>query len=227
MKRYIIAIVFLCISVINSIIIIKKVQKEHEVSCISGQTIFIDPGHGGKDNGTSFNDIYEDELNLEIAKKLHKKLFDLDAKVLLSRVADYDLSDMYAKNHKTQDLCKRIQYMKDNNVDLFVSIHLNSYSSEDVSGAQVFYKINNIESQKFSEIMQSTLNELNKKEKKAKKGDFYLLNNSGDINGIIIECGFLSNTQERAKLSTDSYQNKLANLIKEGIIKYLSLRDSI
>jgi len=117
--------------------------------------------------------------------------------------------------------------MHENKVDLFVSIHLNSYPNEAVSGAQVFFKNHLKESEEFAISMQNVLNQLNKKDKKPKMGDYYILNNSKKINGIIVECGFLSNTQERNKLTTETYQNKIANLIQQGMIEYLSTKNRI
>ena len=143
-------LIFSCFSIFNTTIIIKNKRKDQMISAVSGYTIFIDPGHGGKDNGASFNDVLEDEINLSIATKVYEMLIDLGARTLISRVDDYDLSDVYAKNHKIQDLKKRIAYMKENQADLFVSIHLNSFSNSDVSGAQVFYKKNVPSSEEFA-----------------------------------------------------------------------------
>ena len=220
-------LIFSCFSIFNTTIIIKNKRKDQMISAVSGYTIFIDPGHGGKDNGASFNDVLEDEINLSIATKVYEMLIDLGARTLISRVDDYDLGDAYAKNHKIQDLKKRIAYMKENQADLFVSIHLNSFSNSDVSGAQVFYKKNVPSSEEFALVMQQTFNSINKKEKKPKVGDYYLLNNSGDLNGVMVECGFLSNTEERNQLITDAYQEKIASLIKDGILAYLEAKNRI
>ncbi len=227
-KKIMITLIFmLLISLFNTFLVISYKTSEHIVSSLSGYCIFIDPGHGGKDNGTSFNDVLEDEINLAIAKKVYERLLDDNARVIISRIADYDLSDMYAKNHKIQDLNKRIEYMKKCNVDLFISIHLNSYSSSDVSGAQVFYKSNLNESKTLANCIQDSLNSLNKKNKKVKTGDYYIFKNTGQINGIIVECGFLSNSEDRQNLLSDSYQNKIAKLIHEGLINYLELKNRI
>lgn len=200
----------------------KKEKSIAATNVIREFTIYIDPGHGGKDNGTSFNDIVEDEINLKIALKIYEDLLTQGYIVLISRTDDYDLSDMYAKNHKIQDLNKRIQYIKENKVDIFVSIHLNSYGSETVSGAQVFYKKNIESSKNFAILMQEELNKYNKKDKKPKIGDYYLFNNTGDINGILVECGFLSNSEERSKLVTDKYQSQLAKSISGCLVSYLA-----
>ena len=97
-------ILFACFSLVNTTLIVHQQKKDLSISAVSGYTIFVDPGHGGKDNGASFNDVLEDEINLSIATKVYELLLDLGARTLISRVDDYDLSDVYAKNHKIQDL---------------------------------------------------------------------------------------------------------------------------
>ena len=77
--------------------------KEIEVSNFSSYVIFIDPGHGGKDNGTSYNDIFEDELNLKLSTILYEMLLEDNVVSYISRVSDYDLSSPNAKNHKIED----------------------------------------------------------------------------------------------------------------------------
>lgn len=201
----------------------KKEHLQYANHLLNQYTIFIDPGHGGKDNGASFNQIAEDEINLDIASLIYEQLLNYGAYAFLTRTGDYDLSDMYAKNHKLMDLNKRIRYITENKTDLFISIHLNSFSDCNVSGAQVFYKKNLDKSYDLAQVMQEKLNQLNKRDKKAKVGDFYLLNYTGEINGIMIECGFLSNPEERKQLVSASYQKRLSQLICEGILQYLSM----
>ena len=57
-----------------------------QVSNFSSYIIFIDPGHGGKDNGTSYNDIFEDELNLKLSTILYEKLLNDNIISYISRV---------------------------------------------------------------------------------------------------------------------------------------------
>ena len=126
-----------------------------QVSNFSSYIIFIDPGHGGKDNGTSYNDIFEDELNLKLSTILYEKLLNDNIISYISRVSDYDLSSQYAKNHKIEDLNKRIEYIESLNTTLFVSLHLNYYPNSNVNGLQVFYQKHNLESEKLAEIIQN------------------------------------------------------------------------
>ena len=138
----------------------------------------------------------------------------------LTRNADYDLSYAYSKNHKLDDLNKRIEYIQKVKSTLFVSLHLNYYPSNNVNGLQVFYQQSNENSKYLASIMQKILNNENVHKKKIKKGDFYLLNNC-QVTGILIEYGFLSSEYDRKKLLDDKYLLKLAKLIKNGINEYL------
>ena len=56
------------------------------------KVIYIDPGHGGKDPGSIYKDIFEKDINLEICLKLKKELENKGARVYLTRDGDYDLS---------------------------------------------------------------------------------------------------------------------------------------
>ena len=183
--------------------------------------IFIDPGHGGKDNGTSYNDIFEDEINLKFSKILYELILESGGICYISRVADYDLSSMYAKNHKIEDLNKRIQYIENSKAALFVSLHLNYYQNGNVNGIQVFYQKGKENSLSLAKVIQEKMNLENKKNKNIKVGDYYLLNNC-KTTGVLIEYGFISSELDRKKILDDKYLLQLAKLIKCGIDEYLS-----
>ena len=186
-----------------------------------GKVIYIDAGHGGKDNGASFSGVLEDEINLKIAGYVIENLIDIGAYVLTSRTGDYDLSNIYDKNKKRNDLINRVRHINDSKADLFISIHLNSYSSETISGAQVFHQRSE-ESKVLAQEIQKSLNVLTTgKNRNVKIGDYYLLNKTKST-GVIVECGFLSNSKERDLLVKGDYQRKIAKKITEGIIKYFN-----
>ena len=188
---------------------------------LSGNVIYIDAGHGGKDNGASNGNINEDSINFSISKLLVKKLIDLGAYVYTSRDGDYDLASNYDKNRKAKDLKRRVELINFIKPDLFISIHMNTYiSDEEVSGGQAFYQ-DNEKSKLLANILQDKFNELSNKKKKAKSGDYYLLNKTKYI-GVLLECGFLTNDEELKKLSTLSYQSEIVENIVDGIGEYLS-----
>lgn len=214
-----IIIVSLCASLIICNINIKAQKNEN--SMLIDKIIYIDAGHGGKDNGACVDNVLEDSINLAISNYLLEELMDAGAYVLTSRTNDYDLASMYQKNRKREDLNNRVKYINNSKPDIFISIHLNTYPSNSVSGGQTFYQ-NNDKSKALAETIQNNLNKINKKDKKSKKGDYFILNNSKPV-GVLVECGFLSNNDEREKLTSEKYQRQIARIIKVGIVDYFNL----
>ena len=185
---------------------------------LSGKVIVVDPGHGFKDPGTSYGKIYEKDINLDISLALEKTLSRLGASVILTRDGDYDLSLPNASYRKKSDFDNRIKKINESKADLYLSIHLNYLSNSSYYGPQVFY---DKENEKLAEKIQSAMNERLKGDREIKKipSDTYMYDKL-EISGVLIECGFLSNGQERNLLITEEYQQKVADSISLGIIKY-------
>lgn len=219
MKKAILFLLFISMIIIQLISFFISFNVK-ETSMLINNIVFIDPGHGGKDNGTHYENVLEDELNLKLAKKLYELIIGDGGYCYLTRNADYDLSYSYSKNHKLDDLKKRIEYIEKVKSTLFVSLHLNYYPNNNVNGLQVFYQVNNENSKVLANTLQDFLNKENIHKKKIKKGDFYLLNNC-KVTGVLIEYGFLSSEYDRKKLLDDNYLIKLAKIIKKGINVYL------
>ena len=199
---------------------ISLVLKKSNNNILYGKVIVIDPGHGGKDNGAEVNNVLEDEINLSIAKILYQKLFDQGCIVHITRVGDYDLAPLDSLTRKMKDLKRRTQFINEVNADLFISIHLNIFIQEQVKGIQVFYQEYKDESEKLAKIIQDKFNKnLNKKSKKHKIGDYYILNNTYPT-GVLIECGFLSNDEDRLNLNNHDYQDKICKIIYKGILDF-------
>lgn len=189
---------------------------------LNGKIIYVDAGHGGKDNGAVYDGVVEDEINLNISNYLLENLTKLGAYVLVTRTSDYDLSSIYDKNKKRQDLIKRVNSINYSKPDIFVSVHLNAYKENSINGAQVFYQSND-NSKKLANDVQNKLNKVFfQKERHIKFGDYYLLNKTKSV-GIIVECGFLSNEGDRKNLLKDSFQRKVAEEISKGIVEYFAL----
>lgn len=185
-----------------------------------GRIIVIDPGHGFLDPGTSYENIYEKDINLNISLYLKEKLESNGATVYMTRDGDYDLSTPNAIYRKKSDFDNRINLINNSKADIYLSIHLNYLSDFKYYGPQVFYNGKNIY---FANIMQDVLNKglnSNRKIKNIPK-DTYMYSKL-KVNGLLIECGFLSNYEDRQKLITNEYQKKVANLISNGVIKYFS-----
>ena len=183
--------------------VLANVKEENNV--LNNKIIYVDAGHGGNDNGAFSGNILEDEINMKISGYLMEELINSGVYVLMSRTSDYDLASMYDKNRKKTDLCKRVNFINESKPDIFISIHLNSYPSSEVYGAQVFYQNNN-ESKVLAGAIQNKLNILTGKSRNVKFGDYYILNKSSPV-GVLIECGFLSNDKEKKLLNPNSQQS--------------------
>ena len=193
----------------------------------TGRTVIVDAGHGGYDGGAEASDgTQEKDINLAIARKLEKYLSLGGFNVILTREKDEGIEDditVSIAKRKVGDMKKRLQVIKDNPDAVFVSIHLNKFTTSSPSGAQVFYSPNNdVSILLATEIQQMVVTQLQKDNKRqVKKGDksIYLLKNA-TIPAVIVECGFLSNPEELELLKNEEYQSKMAFSIYCGILEY-------
>ena len=114
--------------------------------------------------------------------------------------------------------------MKDNPDAIFVSVHLNKFTTSAASGAQVFYTKNYKEAQMVAQSVQQSITSLiqpeNKRVVKQGTDSTYLLKNAA-VPAIIVECGFLSNKQDLEKLKSDDYQSQMAFAICVGILNFM------
>ncbi len=186
---------------------------------LAGRTYVIDSGHGGKDDGAQREGVKEDAINLAIAKEVRAQLTAQGANVIMTREEDYDLADEDVDNRKREDMRRRVEIINCGLADAFISIHLNAYTSANVQGAQVFYQGDQRESEKLAKKIQQRLGQVCQSERSAKAGDYYILEKPSVV-GVLVECGFLSNAQEREKLQQEEYQKQLAQAIVEGMIAY-------
>lgn len=193
-----------------------------------GLTVVLDAGHGGTDPGKiGVNGEKEKELNLEITMLLKEKLEKQGIRVVLTRDSDGGLYDEQSNNKKVQDLQRRCELIHKTSPRCAVSIHQNSYTTPEVKGAQVFYYTNSAEGKKLAEGLQTALVEgVDPENHRETKGNtsYYLLKKT-DVPLAIVECGFLSNPEEARLLATKEYQEKVAEAVCTGILKYLEKSD--
>ncbi len=186
------------------------------------EIVVIDAGHGGGDPGKiGINNALEKDINLQIAKKVKENLEKQNVTVIMTR------EDDTAEDNKTADLKKRVSLINKEKPAIAVSIHQNSYSQEAIKGAQVFYYEQSEKGKEAALLMQEELKQIDSENTREAKGnDTYYLLKKTEVPTIIVECGFLSNTQEADKLIDETYQKELANAICDGIIKWLKQRRS-
>lgn len=186
--------------------------------------VVIDAGHGGKDPGkVGVNDVLEKDINLQIAEKLREELEARGIRVLMTREEDVGLYDEDSDNKQVQDLTRRVELINEVKPALAVSIHQNSYPSQDVSGSQIFYYEHSSEGEKIAGTIQGQMEGLEGVKNRPVKGNnTYFLLKRTEVPTLIIECGFLSNQSEAQKLTEEGYQNVLAKALADGIEDCLS-----
>ena len=188
---------------------------------LSGKIIVIDPGHSGKDPGTISDTTYEKDINLAISKALEIELSKSGATVIMTRDSDYDLSEPNARWRKKSDFDNRIELINNSKANLYLSIHLNYLTNSSYYGPQVFYPNEN--TKELATTIKETLNTNLNTDRVIKPipNKTYMYDKL-TIPGVLIECGFLSNQEEKNKLITEEYQQKIASLIKDAIIEYFN-----
>ncbi|MGX7418998.1 N-acetylmuramoyl-L-alanine amidase [Carnobacterium gallinarum] len=208
---------------------------------LSGKTVFVDAGHGGKDPGAIAGGVNEKDLNLSVALKVKANLEQKGATVVMSRSTDVflELREIAAKANNSK-------------ADIFISLHHNSSSITSVSGIETysydgsgtrsysapiyrqdsFYSditpnvANNdigriYESQQLAiKVQAGLIRNTGAVDREAKKTDFHVIRET-NMPAILTELGFITSPAERAKLVNGNYQNQLAKGISDGAADYL------
>lgn len=208
----------------------KYIHAMHEAS--EKNLIILDAGHGGEDPGAiGINNVYEKNINLDIAFLIGEILCERGFAVMYTRAEDkllYSEEENIKGFRKISDLKNRCKIAAEYPEAMFVSIHMNSYQNSKYSGLQVYYSENNENSRMLASNIQSSvkneLQSLNNRTIKAGEG-MYLLENVYNP-AVLVECGFLTNAEECKKLSEKEYQKQLSLAIVCGIIKYKELISS-
>ena len=196
-----------------------------EAGTVNENCIVVDAGHGGDDPGKiGINGVLEKDINLAIAHKLRDLLESQGYEVIMTRTTGEGLYQPGTKNMKVEDMQKRCEIITKAMPLFTVSIHQNSYPEEYVKGAQVFYYGQSKEGEELAKKIQSSLvahlDPENHRVEKANES-YYLLKKTPTPT-VIVECGFLSNSEEADLLNTNEYQDKVAWAIMMGIIEYLN-----
>ena len=191
--------------------------------------IVIDAGHGGEDGGAvGVDGLLEKTVNLQIAEMLRDQLTVAGIENVMTREDDrllYDRTVDYRGRKKMLDLRARLNIVEDTPEAVLVSIHLNAFSEAEYSGLQVYYSPHHEGSLRLAELIQDAartqLQPENTRKIKAADSGIYLLNRSTRP-AVLVECGFLSNPDECAKLGDTGYIGELSTVLFGAICDYLS-----
>lgn len=188
--------------------------------------IILDAGHGEPDGGTTgINGTLEKDINLAIVKKMQEIFEGRGAEVILTREGDAGLQDEgldTIRKMKVSDMHKRLDIMKKSNADMFLSIHMNSFPNQNVSGLRVFFAKNHSETEELAKNIQDRIGEVTGAKTyavKAADSNLFLMKDP-PLPAVLVECGFLSNAEEEKKLNDEEYQAKIAWAIVSAVEKY-------
>lgn len=189
--------------------------------------IVIDPGHGGEDGGaTGVAGTRESDLNLAVSLRLQALLRLFGHEPVMVRTTDtavYSAGAGTISEKKVSDIHNRVRLVNDTPGALLVSIHQNFFTQGQYSGAQVFYADDAYSrelAQQLQAQLRASLDPGNRREAKGAAGTVYLMNHI-QTPGILVECGFLSNAAEEARLNTPAYQTRLAMTMAAVLLQNL------
>lgn len=187
-------------------------------------TMVIDAGHGGSDIGAPGNGMKEKNLNLAIVLGA-KKYFDNDSrfKVYYTRTSDTfpSLSDRYT-------------LANNNNVDLFLSVHINSYSDPSSNGTETLYNLdrnklttkNGITSKDFAMAMQKAVVSTTGFRNRGivSRPNLQVLKYT-KMPACLIEYGFISNNREAIIMNANT--ERYGKELYEAVVNYLKTKGRI
>jgi TonB family protein len=218
---------FLVLPVIAIFICLFSFKMQNSLSHFASPTIrvVIDPGHGGVFNGTTFNGIYEKNINLSIAKKIQALSKEYHVEVIMTREDDEDL----AGNNLDASIDHRVSLASVKNADLFISIHMNATANQGPqnsrSGFEIYVPDQANKYHAGSVKLASSIADYIKpdytiaSELKEYAHKVRVLDQA-TVPAILIECGFIDNTSDLSWMQDPKNQEKIARDILEGIRKY-------
>lgn len=188
-----------------------------------GLLVVLDPGHGGTDPGAigkdGDKDIYESDIDLDIALKLEAKLKAAGARVALTRNAD-----------EAVELMDRPEIANDLGAAIFISIHNNSIGNPEISGSMVFYSTDKdsklstgITSQQLADyLLKGIVEKTGLEDLGVREGDDYIVIKYTKMPSVIVELAFLTNPDDLALLQNDAFRQTAAEGLCNGIINALN-----
>lgn len=178
---------------------------------LTGKTIVIDAGHGGIDVGASGqNGTFEKDVTLTMAQNIQNELEKrTGANVILTRNDDVEIS-----------LANRVKIADEQKADLFVSIHFDAFYTNDVEGITTYY--NKKSDEPIAALIHDHIfkNGLDARDRGVSLGDYYVLRENSSP-AILLELGYISNSTDEARMTSEEFQTKITNSIVDGMIDYL------
>ena len=185
---------------------------------LNPKLIVIDPGHGGSDSGAEHNGLVEKDLTLDIARRLRTLLLARGWQVKMTRDTDVDVFGVDASAH--DELQARCDVANQAGARMFVSVHINSFTSSSLNGTTTYY-YKGSDLPLAQAIHRRLIDALGTKDDGVRKENFYVIHHSS-MPATLIETAFLSNPDDAALLRSSAFLQKVAASIADGIGDYAS-----
>ena len=194
--------------------------------------ICIDPGHGYDDIGTSYKylgDRCEKDINLKVSLLVVKNLRDMGYDVVMTRDSDTppDSLEPNVNGDYVINPAWRCDFANSNKVDLFVSLHCNSYESDEkVNGARLyFFAESKYDSEHLGNLISKAIQDGLSVTRPSVTGlgetEAYAVTKRVEAPSVLIEMGFATNKTDAENLLNDEWQQKMAKAISDGIASYI------
>ena len=174
----------------------------------SFDTVILDPGHGGFDRGAGSGYVYEKHLALDTARRVQQLLESAGLKVILSRSSDVFIT-----------LDNRSNLGNSRGNAIFVSVHYNYNRGGSGHGIETYYC--HEDSYLLAAYIQAyVITQTNLTSRGVKSANFHVIRATTRNPAVLVECGFVSNSGERAAMMYGEYRERIAMGIAKGILAY-------
>jgi N-acetylmuramoyl-L-alanine amidase len=171
------------------------------------RTVIIDPGHGGHDKGGQWGRVYEKHLALDTSIRLEAHLKKMGYNTVLTRRSDHFVS-----------LPGRMEMANKHRNAIFISIHYNYTWKQHVSGIETFY--HNQNSHKLAkDVHRGMMSRVKVVDRGVKYARYYVIRNT-QMPAILVEGGFVSNSNERSRMKTAWFRDAIARGIADGVQRF-------
>lgn len=188
--------------------------------------VIVDAGHGGHDGGAVANDIIEKNLALDLARRVKRELLSAGLRVISTRDTDVFLP-----------LEDRAAFAARHQAAAFVSVHLNTDGSgSDAEGIETYFADDRPlssrqwtsasgakrgDSADFAAAVQRMVCKTTNACDRGTKARSYAVVAQASCPAVLVECGFITSTNESARIKSESYRDQIASGIAQGVALFL------
>ena len=192
------------------------------ITGLKGRVIVIDPGHGGSDSGAiGPTGVMEKSITLRVGNELRRLLTQEGAAVYMTRSTDKEVSPKRSKATDIEELQARCDVANQKNADIFVSIHMDSFTNAAAKGTTgYYYSLGNKRSRILADkIRAGVIDQLGTQSRGTQSSNFYVVKHT-DMPATLVELAFISNKNEEQLMNSEDGIKKAAQGIADGIADY-------